>query len=292
MYNIARGTQSTIDNIPIIDGQELITTDTNRIYMDNTEDRLSYEGSKNIISYTYLITDEISFDNWYNNVDGYDYTNIAIVGDIPNTTSAIKEVNLTNTNTKVVIGYNGNGNKIEPSLYNVKLTYDSIPSNECHMLNIRIKNTLDVCFNNCVNMTNCKGINRLYSTAFFNCCYLLGCVGYGAVTFRCCNYLTNCIGSAYSLLSDTDVFSKCNYLNNCICDRVEYYDVGFRRAFYRCNNMNNCLATGGTYTQCFSMLNCSGNRRDVANVYEQSYASSTAISTYACADTPNGGWNH
>ena len=291
MYEVIRGTQAEIDATSIVDGQQLFTTDTNKIYMDNGNIRILYQSGMGTDTYTYLVYNEETLNNWYNNVSGNSYLTVLIDGDIPNETT--KEINLSTTGTRVVIGINNS------KLNNIVLIGNGSTSKEYYMSNVNIYNNNSVniqnnksCFVNCCNLFDCSGISVYKGGAFDGCKYLNRCVGYGAVTFRCCNYLTNCIGSAYSLLSDTDVFSKCNYLNNCICDRVEYYDVGFRRAFYRCNNMNNCLATGGTYTQCFSMLNCSGNRRDVANVYEQSYASSTAISTYACADTPNGGWNH
>lgn len=44
-YTVVRGTQAIIDATPIVDGQELFTTDTNRIYIDNGISRILYQGS-------------------------------------------------------------------------------------------------------------------------------------------------------------------------------------------------------------------------------------------------------
>jgi len=44
MFNIIRGIQSVVDNTPIVDGQMLFTTDTDKIYIDNGTTRIMYRG--------------------------------------------------------------------------------------------------------------------------------------------------------------------------------------------------------------------------------------------------------
>lgn len=70
--------------------------------------------------------------------------------------------------------------------------------------------------------------------------------------------------------------------------------------FYKCNKVINCnclAATDGGKTfstnQCYNVRGCTrktGNNSSSIPYYN-SYSGSTASSTYACADTPNGGWN-
>ena len=281
MYEVIRGTQAEIDATSIVDGQQLFTTDTNKIYMDNGNIRILYQSGMGTDTYTYLVYNEETLNNWYNNVSGNSYLTVLIDGDIPNETT--KEINLSTTGTRVVIGINNS------KLNNIVLIGNGSTSKEYYMSNVNIYNNNSVniqnnksCFVNCCNLFDCSGISVYKGGAFNGCKYLNRCSGSGESAFIVCYYLFQCNGY---VPDDDEAFRFCYYLNNCIAS-------GSGTGYYNCHNVDSCISKcsiDGFY-ECLSVVNCKA-KNAYAHFFTKSYASSTAISTYACADTPNGGWN-
>lgn len=281
MYEVIRGTQAEIDATSIVDGQQLFTTDTNRIYMDNGNTRILYQSGMGVDTYTYLVYNEETLNNWCNNVSGNSYLTVFIDGDIPNETT--KEINLSTTQTRVVIG--GNNSKLN----NVVLIGNGSTSNEYYMSNVNIYNNNSVnsqnnkpCFVNCCNLFDCSGTSVYKGGVFDGCKYLNRCNGSGMYVFRTCYYLFQCNGG----VSYNDiVFYKCHYLNNC---SASGNGTGYNNCFNVYSCISKCYRFGFNY--CLSVVNCKSE--NAIRNYIESLASDDYIDTYACADTPNGGWNH
>ena len=95
--------------------------------------------------------------------------------------------------------------------------------------------------------------------------------GYG---FRSCTNLTNCTGTGTGTGNG--------------------YGYGFRS----CTNLTNCTGAGtgnGSgygFRSCAVVIGCKAGKHCSTAVFQECYASSSETSTYACADTANGGFNN
>lgn len=121
-------------------------------------------------------------------------------------------------------------------------------------------------FSNCKNLVNCS-VNTLQTSggAFTNCTNLINCV---------VNYDYSSQNQAYS-------FRSCTNLVNCSIVTTNIY----HRGFYQCNGMVQCQSPTNAISSCTGVYRCT------ASAYTSSYYSNASTSTYACADTLNGGWN-
>lgn len=151
------------------------------------------------------------------------------------------------------------GNK-NSSMNNVKLTVNSDASQSSG-------------FYNCYNLTNCYcKIDDDYTYP-----YMGG--NAQSMAFRSCKNLINCVGVGLASVNGTAIglgFSNCRMLMNCEGAGDAYNtNIGNGYGFYGCHNVNNCKAESHCKTDVFS--DC--------------YASWEDNSTYACADTADGGFN-
>lgn len=137
----------------------------------------------------------------------------------------------------------------------------------------------------CANVKSCKGIST-YDQTYLGCDILIGC---DATTGRYHSYY-NCSNMQYcygTSLSSTAY--RCVGLIYCTIRANESYAIN------ECTNVDSCsgLITGTFQASYPGIANSKVVRYCTATngVYASSYASRTANSTYACANTLNGGWN-
>lgn len=110
-------------------------------------------------------------------------------------------------------------------------------------------------------------------------------INYG-VAFRCFNNLINCTG-----ISDGIAFDNCSNLTNCT-------GISEFCGFYTCTNVINCTGTGTgnyngyAYANCKVVHGCKAGGHCGLGVFMNCYASYSNTSTYAVADTANGGFNN
>lgn len=217
--------------------------------------------------FTYVVDSDEALLNWANNVEGNDYTSVLIKKGAWTSTVG---VNLTATNTKVVVGEAGSTlrfNDVEKALY-----YDAVPStrpSQYHMFNVYVSHTITT---------------NIDSYGFYNC-----------------KNLTNCTNVTNTSMLQSCGFYNCENLTNCFC----YVTANLKQpsyGFYNCNNLINCkTGGGGTYSNgnykyygfynCRGVSKCKANSKCATSVFENCYASQSENSTYAVADTANGGFN-
>ena len=166
-------------------------------------------------------------------------------------------------------------------------------------------------FDSCTNLTNCSGTGFGTGTSsgtgsgtnhvsgFRSCTNLTNCsgtgIGDGFVSgFRECTSLTNCSGTS-SGTNHVSGFRSCTNLTNCSGTGT---GDGFVSGFRECTSLTNCSGTGtgpGSgygFNSCNVVIGCNAGEHCTTAVFEDCYASSSKTSTYACADTPNGGFNN
>ena len=156
-------------------------------------------------------------------------------------------------------------------------------------------------FDSCTDLTNCSGTGTSSdrSTGFRSCTNLTNCSSTGnSIGFMSCTNLTNCSGYGYG----TDYvygFFRCTNLTTC-SGYGNGYGYGYVYGFHSCTNLTNCSGAGigtGTgygygFSSCNVVIGCRAGAHCRTDVFEECYASNTKTSTYACADTPNGGFNN
>jgi len=171
-------------------------------------------------------------------------------------------------------------------------------------------------FRACYYLDGCFVTGRIDSTistntmyGFYNCNWVTNClvninrstngVLYGiASTMECsnCSVILS-IDSGATVSSNRYGFSNDAQLVNCTAD--VHSGSGVARGFYSCVKVSQCrgrgLSDSGTgygFSSCYAMIYCSPlNSTSTTALFSSSYSSTTANSTYAAADTLNGGWN-
>jgi hypothetical protein len=216
------------------------------------------QGLLHFQQFTFIVNSNEALSNWASNKSGYDYTSVLIK---KGTWTSSVGVNLTTTGTKVVVGEAGS-KLIFTS--DKGLHYNDVPTSpEYYMQTVTIElsyNGSAYGFYKCTNLTNCTSQS----------------VGNGqglGVGFNNCNNLTNCVGYGKGY-GGGDGFKTCNNLTNCT-------GIGIGTAFSNGNGFNGCKLV----SKCKAGGHCG------ANVFINCYASQSENETYACADTPEGGFN-
>ena len=186
-------------------------------------------------------------------------------------------------------------------------------------------------FHNCSSLSGCTGtINTGNSTsviincyAFSGCSSLSGCTSdietstvdgasNNAYGFNMCSNLSSCIATVKGI-SGGDMqngggliidigFATCKNLTNCTGTANGERPSGGTgtrdSGFYNCENLSGCTGTGnGTeqgygFDTCKTVIGCRAGGHCTTNVFKDCYASNSETSTYACADTANGGFNN
>ena len=287
-------------------------------------------GAVNAVSYTFVVDSNEKLVQWANNdkAGGQDYTSVLIrKGEWTSTTG----VNLTTAGTKVVVGEPSSKlvfNNTEEGLY-YGTPQPNKP--DYYMRGVTVTVTAgsgNVCgFRSCTNLTNCSGTGSgtSYGYGFISCTNLTNCTGSGSGTgtgsalgsgFRSCTNLTNCSGTGtgdsfgYGFNSCANLtncsgtgtgdsfgygFTSCTNLTNCSGTGTGTNGGGL--GFRSCTNLTNCSGTGtgtkGTgFYSCNVVIGCRAGGHCTTGVFQDCYASSSKTSTYACADTANGGFNN
>lgn len=98
-----------------------------------------------------------------------------------------------------------------------------------------------------------------------------------ATAFYKCANLTNCIGTA-NCIKHSYGFQNCANLTNC------------RGAGIDSNNIS--ASKGYGFYNCTGVSKCKPSEKSKSFVFQNCYASQSETETYACADTPEGGFNY
>ena len=242
-------------------------------------------GGDSTYRYTFVVDSSAALTAWANNdrSGGKDYTSVLIR---KGTWTSSKGVNLTAAGTKVVVGEAGSKlvfNGGEKGLY-----YATVPTGpEYHMCGVTVESTVTgntvtgYGFDSCVNLTNCSGT-------------VTGGAGTGYGFWSCVN-LTNCSGTGTGTNGAGAGFWSCVNLTNCSGTGTGTNDAG--AGFWSCARLTNCSGTGtGTnsgfgFRSCNAVIGCRAGGHCTTAAFDGCYASNTETSTYACADTANGGFN-
>lgn len=187
------------------------------------------------------------------------------------------------------------------------------------------------CFHSCLNLSNCTGTidtgNNTSVTincyAFSGCSNLSNCTSdietntvdgasNNAYGFNMCSNLSGCAAivkgvsggdmqNGGGLIIDRG-FAACKNLTNCTSTANGERPGGGTgtrdSGFYACENLYGCTGTGtGTeygygFDACKTVIGCKAGTHCTTAAFNNCYASSTETSTYACADTANGGFNN
>jgi hypothetical protein len=225
--------------------------------------------------FTYLVDSDQALANWANNErrSNQDYTSVLIAS---GTWNSNKQVNLTTSATKVVVGMPGS-KLLFASTYGLR--YDTRPTTTDYRMegvNVELNyssNAQIYAFYNCTNLTNCTSTatstNNPTGCGFYNCTNLINCTGKSPVfiyAFYNCTNLTNCTGDASSYRDNKGyAFYNCTYLTNCTGTATgiksgSYSAYGY--AFSNCTNLTNCTGTtigsGIAFIDCTNLTNCTG----------------------------------
>ena len=265
-------------------------------------------GGDSTYRYTFVVDSSAALTAWANNdrSGGKDYTSVLIR---KGTWTSSKGVNLTAAGTKVVVGEAGSKlvfNGGEKGLY-----YATVPTGpEYHMCGVTVESTVTgntvtgYGFDSCVNLTNCSGTvtgGAGTGYGFWSCVNLTNCSGTGTGTngagagFWSCVNLTNCSGTGTGTNDAGAGFWSCARLTNCSGTGTGTNGAG--AGFRSCANLTNCSGTGtGTnsgfgFRSCNAVIGCRAGGHCTTAAFDGCYASNTETSTYACADTANGGFN-
>lgn len=170
------------------------------------------------------------------------------------------------------------------------------------------------CFSQCQNLTNCTGISEIRSygspQSFRECSNLNNCT---AITsganypngFYECSNLTNCTSTCNSIERGFSMaFAYCSNLTNCTGKSNGLVKYSQAYGFGNCSNLTDCTGVGVAITdssppgegyafnECTAVSHCKAASRCTTAVFYTCYASNSKTSTYACADTANGGFNN
>lgn len=234
----------------------------------------------NTCKYTFVVDSKDAVYQWAHNIkdDGQDYTSVLVKKGL---WSGNFE-SLDTIGTKVIVGEPGailDGGQ-------VAIGYSQLPdSSEYYIQGITSYSGL----RNCTNLTNCS-----------------------ASVFVGCSNLINCYASEIAFNPDYLYrFHKCSNLLNCFGENITPYDMWqipiTSVVFKECNGLVSCRgrATGGTlkpdgtvpekgyaFEDCTGVFHCSASGNCTTKVFNACYASNNKTSTYACADTANGGFNN
>ena len=159
-------------------------------------------------------------------------------------------------------------------------------------------------FNNCNRLQSCtfetKETPTMKVLGFYRCTYLSNCL------FESMTSQTS-ISTKYLWASESCAFSACTYLTTCDA-RISSYTNYAIPGFLSCTHIHGCYSyvvskstgtLGGTpyayaFSGCYQVLGCEAyaSSSSTAINYYGSYSIGYGVSTYACANTPNGGFNN
>ena len=296
------------------------TLSTNKIYRLASVSDVRAAG--NTYRYTYVVDSDAKLTAWANNdkSSGQDYTSVLIR---KGTWTSSKGVNLTAAGTKVVVGEPGS-KLVFTVRNNYSLYYLGNRPSDGYMQGVTLQCESGAGLFNCVNLTNCvvsaasygfAGCTNLTSCSaivttttnnspshgFIDCTNLTSCYGSGTGTgnngygygFVRCDNISHCTGTGTGTTGYG--FSGCTNLTSCSGYGSGTGSNGY--GFGDCTNLTSCSGSG-TGTTGYGFANCQcvilskAGSRCTSAVFNSCYASNAKNSTYACADTANGGFNN
>lgn len=122
-------------------------------------------------------------------------------------------------------------------------------------------------------------------------------LSYNSPSPECSMYNVNVEATGRRAGSQTFAFYQCANLIHCVGKAIGMSVGG--KAFTECKNLTHCVGTGNCdnsvfgygFSGCIGVRNCEAGGHCGQGVFTLCYASHTDDSTYACADTANGGFN-
>ena len=151
-------------------------------------------------------------------------------------------------------------------------------------------------FSCCNNLLSCISSNGMNKCVDLNQCFSKRANGqYRFYCYNSCKNLTDCIGED-SKSSYINVFNLCSELLRCEARPLNTTYVT-ANGFLQCDKLVECSGwgcgstSGHGFSECTSVSRCYAPYRCSTNVFNTCYASNSKTSTYACADTANGGFN-
>lgn len=238
----------------------------------------------NTCKYTFVVDSVDAVFQWAHNIkdDGQDYTSVLVKKGLWSTNFEY----LDTIGTKVIVGEPGaqldNGQ--------IPIGYSQLPdSSEYYIQGIKSLSG----FKNCTNLTNCT------ATTFVDCSNLINCSSPANMQvnpdflykFYKCSNLLNCMGenirpySNFNTAVTSIVFKECNGLVAC-------RGRGIGASIVQSGQLNPTQYSGYAFDDCTGVFHCSASGNSTTKVFNACYASNSKTSTYACADTANGGFNN
>lgn len=168
-------------------------------------------------------------------------------------------------------------------------------------------------FDTCENLTRCRAsvngnsysgaVSYISARGFAYCKFLTNCEATATNTqykghtmaFAYCDYLNTCKGTASGAGTGSGVrlaFDHCNYIANCQGESSGNANSSVDGAPFRnCYNVTQCRSIAQCpnapgFSYCYYMTYCTSTKN-----FQYCYSGANNNSTYAAADTLNGGWN-
>lgn len=264
----------------------------------------------NTSKYTFIVDSNTKLNLWATQDSRYDYTSVLI-----RKGSWIcdkEEINVEKAKTHIIKGEYGSKINCGISATSERNPHEDI---EISGVTIEIEGGTTISrtgFYAVCNLSNCKATikySKQNMTSYYSCKNISNChaevmkelEGTGMTQgFNGCKNVLNCTSNATGGMGLSAGFANCENVTNCIgyaeCP-VKITDGGHAYGFITCKKVENCIGTGigGTtgygFYQCNGVSRCStGDRHNSTSVFNTSYASQANSSTYACADTGNGGF--
>lgn len=238
----------------------------------------------NTCKYTFVVDSDDAVYQWAHNIknDGQDYTSVLVKKGLWSSNFEY----LDTIGTKVIVGEPGaqldNGQ--------IPIGYSQLPdSSEYYIQGIKSLSGLS----NCTNLTNCT------ATTFVGCSNLINCSSPADMNvnpdflykFYKCSNLLNCMGENISPYSSLGIavtsiaFKECNGLVAC-------RGRGIGATTIQSGQVTPVQQKGYAFDDCTGVFHCSASGNSTTKVFNACYASNSKTSTYACADTANGGFNN
>lgn len=263
----------------------------------------------NTYKYTFIVDSNEKLNLWAQQDSGYDYTSVFI-----RQGSWIcdeEEIDVELTKTHIIKGEYGS--KINCGITG---TSEMNPYEDIEISNVTIaiegrKNGVTG-FRSVCNLSNCKVTlqqSERNMNGFYRCKNLSNCSAEvlksieqnGMIQgFNGCLNVSNSTSTATGGRGLSAGFANCENVTNCTgyaeCP-VKITDGGLACGFITCKKVENCIGTGigGTagygFYQCNGVTRCTtGDKHNSTSVFNTSYASQANNSTFACADSGNGGF--
>jgi hypothetical protein len=221
--------------------------------------------------FTFIIDSNAKLNMWATNAAGNDYSIVLVKA---GTYTSNTPVNLTTTQTKIVVGQKGN---LLSFTGEHGLLYDALPVNDCWMRGVNVRsykgmtaasyiNMTVYAYEKCINLDNCTAHADVYGYSTNNSNVFVYARGFDG-----CANLANCRGEAggaanggamVAKLASGRGFNNCINLFRCFGKGLNSRDT----CFYDCQNLIECHAEHSQnfdsiegFNNCGRLINCIAN---------------------------------